>query len=135
MTPMLNGFDHVHVYVRDREGAAKWYAQVLGFTPVEKLMVWAVEGGPLTLADSSDRVHLALFEKADHGGSSAIAFQANGEAFLSWKSHLEANGLTLRIADHQLAFSMYFSDPDTNLHEITTYDHEPVRALLQAGCN
>ena len=51
MTPMLNGFDHVHVYVRDREGAAKWYAQVLGFTPVEKLMVWAVDGGPLTLAD------------------------------------------------------------------------------------
>ena len=133
MTPILNGFDHIHVYVRDRETAAKWYAEVLNFTPVEKLMVWAVDGGPLTLADSDDRIHLALFEKADHGGSSAIAFQASGDAFLSWKTHLEDQGLALRIADHQLAFSMYFSDPDNNLHEITTYDHAQIRGQLAAS--
>lgn len=130
MRPTLNGFDHIHVYVRDREAAAKWYAEVLDFTPMAKLMVWAVDGGPLTLADANDRIHLALFEKPDHPGSSAIAFQASGAAFLSWKAHLEAHGLELRLADHQLAFSLYFSDPDDNLHEITTYDHEFVSRRL-----
>lgn len=130
MTPSLNGFDHIHVYVRDREAAAKWYAQVLDFTPVEKLMVWAVDGGPLTLADADERIHLALFEKADHSGSSAIAFQASGAAFLSWKTHLQAQGLEVRLADHQLAFSLYFDDLDNNLHEITTYDHGFVASRL-----
>ena len=71
-----------------------------------------------------------MFEKPDHPGSSAIDFQASGEAFLSWKAHLEAHGLELRLADHQLAFSLYFGDPDNNLHEITTYDHEFVSRRL-----
>lgn len=133
MTPGLNGFDHIHVYVRDREAAASWYQRVLDFTPIEKLMVWAVDGGPLTLADAGDQIHLALFEQPDHSGSSAIAFRASGEAFLAWKAHLQAHGIELRIADHQLAYSLYFSDPDNNTHEITTYDHQYVRGQLEAG--
>ena len=27
----VDGLDHVHVYVRDRAEAAKWYGSVLGF--------------------------------------------------------------------------------------------------------
>ena len=33
-------------------------------------------------------------------------------------------------ADHELAFSYYFQDPDGNHLELTTYDHEPVRRWL-----
>jgi len=127
MTPKLNGIDHVHVYVADWGDAEQWYQRVLGFKRVEKFMVWAVKNGPLTLESPDGNVHLALFEREDHPDTSAIAFGASGEEFLSWKSHLEDQGLELRITDHTLAYSLYFSDPWGNLHEITTYDHDYVR--------
>ena len=130
MTPKLKGFDHIHVYVAEWVRAEEWYRDVLGFTRVEALMSWAVKGGPLTLEDPSGAVHLALFEREDHKGSTAIAFGATADQFLAWKQHLESKGLKLRITDHQLAYSLYFFDPDNNMHEITTYDHEPVRQAL-----
>ena len=128
--PKLNGFDHIHVYVADWERAEDWYADTLGFRRVEAFMPWAVKGGPLTLEDSEGKIHIALFEREDHEGSTAIAFGASGEEFLAWKTHLENKGLVLRIADHKLAYSLYFHDPDQNMHEITTYDHELVREKL-----
>ncbi len=127
MTPTLNGIDHVHVYVANWGEAEKWYESVLGFKRVEKFMVWAVKNGPLTLENPAGNVHLALFEREDHPDTSAIAFGATGVEFLSWKSHLEDQGLKLRITDHTLAYSLYFSDPWGNLHEITTYEHDYVR--------
>lgn len=130
MIPRLNGFDHIHVYVADRKRSEDWYAEILGLRRAEALMPWAVNGGPLTLENPEGSVHLALFERANPGGSTAIAFGASGEAFLAWKDHLESKGLDLRIADHSMAFSMYFHDPDRNTHEITTYDHDLVRERL-----
>lgn len=129
MTPRLNGIDHVHVYVRSWAEAEAWYRDVLGFEPLEEFRVWAVDGGPLTLADASGKVHLALFE-SDREPASTVAFGANAKQFIAWKSHLEDRGLELRITDHQLAWSMYFSDPFGNLHEITTYEHATVAAAL-----
>jgi catechol 2,3-dioxygenase-like lactoylglutathione lyase family enzyme len=127
MAPTLQGIDHIHVYVTSWADAEAWYERVLGFRRVDKFMVWAVEGGPLTLANEADTVHLALFERPDETGDSAIAFGVDGESFLRWKTHLEAQGLELRVSDHDLAYSQYFRDPDDNLHEITTYDHDYVR--------
>ncbi len=131
MTPTLKGFDHIHVYVSAWDSAEKWYGDVLGFTRVEALMPWAVKDGPLTLEDPIGNIHLALFERADHQGSTAIAFGADSDQFLAWKTHLEGKGLKLRITDHKLAYSLYFYDPDNNMHEITTYDHEIVRQALK----
>jgi catechol 2,3-dioxygenase-like lactoylglutathione lyase family enzyme len=127
--PVLSGIDHVHVYVKDRPAAVEWYSRVLGFEPVEKFAEWATETGPLTLADDADSAHLALFI-SDHPPTSTIAFGATGEQFLAWRTHLEAEGLELRVADHKLAWSMYFYDPAGNYHEITTYDTAPVAAAL-----
>ncbi len=127
MPPKLTGIDHIHIYVADWGRAEKWYQDVLGFKRVEALMLWAVEGGPLTLESTEASVHLALFERADHKGSSALALGSTGPAFLAWKSYLEGKGLELRITDHSLAFSLYFYDLDNNMHEITTYEHERVR--------
>ena len=128
MPPSLLGIDHVHVYVADRQAAEKWYTDVLGFKRVAEFDVWATKTGPLTISDPSDKVHLALFERENEPPSTAIAFGATGEGFLAWKTHLERHGIRLRIADHDLAFSLYFNDPDENLHEITTYEHEIVRS-------
>ena len=131
MTPKMSGIDHVHVYVADWNNAEQWYHDVLGFKRVEKFMVWAVGGGPLTLENAEGDVHVALFEREDHPDTSAIAFGATGEELLAWKSHLEGQGLELRITDHDLAYSLYFSDPWGNLHEITTYEYELVREQLK----
>ncbi len=127
MTPKLNGIDHVHIYVPNWAGAESWYQEILGFKRVEKFMVWAVKNGPLTLENPEGDIHLALFEREDHADTSAIAFGATGEEFLNWKAHLEEHDLELRITDHKLAYSLYFSDPWGNLHEITTYEHDYVR--------
>jgi len=121
MTPKLRGIDHVHVYVSSWHAAEEWYQKVLGFTRVEALMVWAVKDGPLTLENPEGSVHLALFE-SDRAPTSTIAFGASGEKFLAWKAHLENHSIELRVVNHQLAWSMYFSDSFGNYHEITTYD-------------
>jgi len=130
MTPTLNGIDHIHVYVANWADAEEWYQSVLGFKRVDALMVWAVDGGPLTLENAAGNVHLALFERDSHPDTSAIAFGASGEEFLAWKAHLEDHGLELRISDHDLAYSLYFSDPWGNLHEITTYERDYVAQRL-----
>jgi catechol-2,3-dioxygenase len=129
MVPTLAGIDHVHVYVGSWGEAEEWYGRVLGFRRMPEFEAWAVEGGPLTLENPEGTVHLALFE-SDAGPNSTIAFGASGEQFLAWKEHLESEKLELRIADHDLAWSMYFTDPFANYHEITTYDHALVTERL-----
>ncbi len=130
MTPKLNGFDHVHVYVANWNDAEEWYQTILGFKRVDALMPWAVKDGPLTVENPEGSIHLALFESEDHPDTSAIAFGACAEEFLAWKAHLEGHGLELRITDHKLAYSLYFRDPWGNLHEITTYERDYVAKKL-----
>ena len=136
MMPKLDGIDHIHLYVADRAAAEAWYQSVLGFTRVEALMAWAVENGPLTIENPEKTIHLALFEKQDHElqttakNMTTMAFGASGEAFLAWKAQLENQGLKLRITDHELAYSLYFTDPWHNLHEITTYERDYVAQHL-----
>lgn len=130
MIPQITSIDHAHVYVANWDDAEEWYGKVLGFKRVERFMVWAVKGGPLTLENPLGNVHLALFEREDHPDTSSIAFGATGREFLAWKTHLEDQGLQLRVTDHKLAYSLYFSDPWGNLHEITTYDHDHVAENL-----
>lgn len=130
MRPTLNGIDHVHVYVADRDTAERWYRDTLGFSRVEKYSFWASGDGPLVLQDSEGSVHLALFERQDAVPCSAIAFGASGEGFLAWKSYLDAKGIDVVVKDHKLSFSLYFNDPDDNLHEITTEDYDDVAGRL-----
>jgi catechol 2,3-dioxygenase len=132
MIPTLNGIDHIHIYVANWDEAERWYGDVMGLKRVEALMPWAVDGGPLTLENEESNVHLAMFERKEHSGSTAIAFGASGEQFLSWITHLENNGLELRVTDHKLAYSIYFHDPDNNMHEITTYDRDYVAERLSS---
>jgi catechol 2,3-dioxygenase-like lactoylglutathione lyase family enzyme len=126
----LSGFDHIHVYVPDREQAAQWFQAVLGFKVVEALRVWAADGGPLTIGDESEKIHLALFERSEFIPSTAIAFAADAKNFMEWKPLLEKRGILARCTDHDLAWSLYFHDPYDNMYEITTYDHPEVSEAL-----
>ena len=132
MAPILKNVDHLHVNVGSWNKAEEWYQLMLGFKRVDALMGWAVKNGPLTIENPEGTIHLALFESESPETTNVIAFGATGEEFLNWKTHLENHGLNLRVTDHKLAYSIYFSDPWQNSHEITTYERDYVAAKLAA---
>lgn len=132
MPPSLNDIDHIHVYVQDRVAAEAWYARVLGMLRVEQLATWAADGGPLTIGNPSATVHLALFERPAQACRSTIAFAVGGQELLAWQEHLSTQlPTTPRLEDHQMSYSLYFSDPDGNPYEITSYDYDLVTQLIK----
>jgi len=134
MPPALQRLDHVHVFVRDRPAAELWYAQALGFRRIAELEFWAVDGGPLTLADPSSSIHLALFEGPALACRSTLAFAVGPADFLAWRSHLFAVlGSPVQAEDHEVSWSLYFDDPDGNPYEITCYDHAVLAPELARG--
>lgn len=129
--PALDGFDHIHLFVADRAAAAAWYAEVLGFTPVPELASWAADGGPLTLRDAADRIHLALFERPRKPNRATLALRVGAAGLAAWQAHLtRCLGAPPTVEDHGLSVSLYFSDPDGNPFEITSYEHEAARSVL-----
>jgi catechol-2,3-dioxygenase len=128
--PMLDAFDHVHIYVADRVSAEAWYQHVLGFTRSAELEFWATDGGPLTLQNASGSVHLALFQQAHGIPGPTVAFRVGAQAFCAWRAHLPRCDVRADLQDHQVSMSLYFADPDGNRYEITTYDYASVRDLL-----
>ena len=122
MAPSIERIDHIHVYVADRAAAQRWYADVLGFHAVPELADWASGGGPLTIADASGTVHLALFERPPQPCRSTVALAVSKNAFETWRRHLSgALGRDIERVDHGITWSVYFSDPDSNPYEITCY--------------
>lgn len=132
-TPPLSGVDHLHVFVADRAAAERWYAGALGLRRVDALAHWAAGGGPLTLADAAGRVHLALFERAPQPNRATIALGTDAAGFIAWRQHLARwLGKAPQAVDHRESWSIYFSDPDGNPYEITSYQHGPIAGALQA---
>jgi catechol 2,3-dioxygenase-like lactoylglutathione lyase family enzyme len=131
MAPTLTAIDHVHVFVSDRAAAESWYARVLGLERVPSLAFWAVDGGPLTIANAANDIHLALFEKPREKCRSTVALGTSAPGFVAWQGHLRAAlGHEPRAVDHAVSWSLYFEDPDGNPYEITCDDHAAVSAVL-----
>ena len=130
MTPSLDRIDHIHVFVTDREVSEQWYGQVLGLSRISALESWASDGGPLTIANEAGTVHLALFERPAQPCRSTIAFGVTAREFIAWREHLcAALEAPPNTEDHQLSWSLYFTDPDGNPCEITTYEYAAVEQL------
>jgi len=129
MAPPLLGFDHIHVFVRDRAAAEAWYARVMGLSRTAELEFWAEGGGPLTLQDADGTVHLALFERPHQENRATVALRVSAEAFARWRSHFASlPDVSATIEDHAVSLSLYFSDPDGNPYEITTYEYAAAKA-------
>jgi len=131
--PKIDRIDHIHLFVTDRKRAELWYKDVLGLERVPELAVWAAEpGGPLTLADRAASFHLALFERPPQPCRSTIALSVGKDDFLAWRAHLtKALGSSPELQDHGMTWSMYFSDPDGNPYEITSYDYAALEPSLR----
>ena len=131
MIPVFDRIDHIHLYAANRHRAEQWYADVMGFSRLPELESWA-ESGPLTLANSSGTVHIALFEAPPQPCRSVIALSVGAQEFVAWRQHLiDKLKRPVEPEDHQVAWSLYFADPDDNPWEITTYQHAVVATLLK----
>jgi catechol-2,3-dioxygenase len=131
MAPTLERVDHVHVFVSDRMASEQWYAKAMGLRRVKELEFWAADGGPLTIANPSGTIHLALFERPADRCRSTIAFAADAAQFAEWRAHLsESLARPIDPVDHQVSWSLYFSDPDGNPFEITSYDYAALASKL-----
>lgn len=131
MAPELLGFDHIHVFVQDRASAETWYAKVMGLARSPGLEFWAVDGGPLTLQDRDDTVHIALFERPHRPNRATVALRVSAEAFSAWRAHLAGfPELAVSVEDHGVSMSLYFSDPDGNPYEITTYEYTAAKDAM-----
>lgn len=134
----ITALDHVHLYVADPQTAADWYSRVLG------LQVLPSSGDgtagarrPLYMATPKGQYCASIFVgKPPSDGDHTTAFRVSGGVFIAFGDALESIGVasrngppltTLEAADHGLAFSYYFADPDGNHLELTTYDHTKVR--------
>ena len=136
--------DHVELFVPDRHAAAAWYSEVLGLTPLSGAEKWSTDPrGPLMISPDGGRTKLALFQGEPQGnrptaGFHRVAFRVNGADFLIFLDRAEQldlgdGPLPVRVTDHESAFSAYFADPYAPHLEVTTYDHEAVRAARRLG--
>jgi len=133
MPPTLLRVDHIHVYVTNRPAALQWYKDVLNFTPIKELEFWATNAQePLTIGCPDGVIRLALFEQAATPCHSTIALGATGADFLAWHAHLQKMLATqIDIFDHDVTWSLYFTDPDGNPFEITTHDYAHVASHIK----
>jgi catechol 2,3-dioxygenase-like lactoylglutathione lyase family enzyme len=130
--------DHVEVLVPNVEKAAEWYERVLGLAPVPDLP-WSE---PVMLSSDGGSTKLALFEGRPQEGNVGwrrVAFRVSGTGFREILSRLDDVSVFAPggsrvgaddVVDHEVSFSIYFTDPFGNRLEITTYDYEEVATAL-----
>ncbi len=132
--------DHVHIRVPDRAAAAQWYAEHLGFEPIERFDFWAkgFPGGPLQISADGGKTSLALFEAGEGHPmipqKTGVAFSVDADAFLSFALSLPGeihspSGRPLErdeVVDFDLCWAYNLADPWGNVYEINCYDYERV---------
>jgi catechol-2,3-dioxygenase len=123
--PRLERLDHVSLNVADRARATAWYRDVLGLAPGDEP---EEDDEPVFLGEPG--ACIALFQAQAHSparerestGLRHVALAVATAAELdAAETHLRDRGVAFRPADHGNARSLYLSDPDGNVIELTTY--------------
>jgi catechol 2,3-dioxygenase-like lactoylglutathione lyase family enzyme len=140
----MGRLDHVHIRVPDRAEAAAWYAEHLGFEPVEEYAFWATgfEGGPLQISADGGKTMLALFQAGEGhpmvAQTTGVAFSVDAETFISFTRSLpgEIRGPSGRalvpndVIDFDMCWAFDLADPWGNRYELNCYDYDRIKADL-----
>lgn len=122
----VSGLDHAAFVVRDLAASKRWYADMFGFGPLDP------DAGPASPYIGNATTRLALLEESEerpyiapvNQGPRAchIAFGTDAESFLDYQERLADNNIKFEMLVHADCRSIYFSDPDGYLLEVTTYE-------------
>lgn len=140
----MGRLDHVHIRVPDRAEAAEWYAEHLGFEPVERFEFWAkgFDGGPLQISADGGATMLALFEASEGHPmvpqETGVAFSVDADAFMDFARSLPGElrnpaGEALQpadLVDFDLCWAYDLCDPWGNQYELNCYDYDRIRSDL-----
>ena len=121
----LQRLDHVSLNVTDRARAIAWYRDVLGLQAHRE---HAPDDSPIFMGEFG--ACLALFQAQsgpverpyESPGLRHVAFMVAGpEELERAQTRLREHRVEFRFEDHGNALSVYFSDADGNVIELTTY--------------
>jgi catechol 2,3-dioxygenase-like lactoylglutathione lyase family enzyme len=120
----LEQIDHLALRCASPEATKQWYMNTLGF---EHVFPGQWGGSPIMIRLGS--TSLTLFPQkeneppAKNGQAWHLGLRAATYAdFQSAQAELQARGIAFQFRDHEIAHSIYFTDPDGYLLEITTYE-------------
>jgi catechol 2,3-dioxygenase-like lactoylglutathione lyase family enzyme len=130
--------------VPDRDAAARWYAEHLGFEPVDDFDFWATgfDGGPLQISADGGETMLALFGVSEGHPMvpqvTGVAFSVDGETFMSFARSLPGEienplGEPLApsdIVDFDMCWAFDLVDPWGNKYELNCYEYDLIRKEL-----
>ena len=139
----MGRLDHVHIRVPNRAEAARWYADHLGFEPVERFDFWAsgFDGGPLQISADGGRTMIAMFEASEQHPmvpQTAAAFSVDADSFMVFARALPCeiaspSGRPLEardIVDLDMCWTYDFADPWGNQYELNCYEYDRIKAEL-----
>ncbi len=121
--------------------------EILGLEIIHEYEHWASDpSGPLMISSDGGDTKLALFEGTPQGsketaGFHLVAFRMDAVGFVSFirrlaelelMNHHGQRVTSDSVRDHSAAWSIYFCDPFGHRLELTTYEHEQVKALRGA---
>lgn len=122
----VQGIDHVALAVRSVQRSVEWYADVLG---LQRMYQQAWGDYPAVMGVGSTAIALFPIEGAAHPRPGRdvvamrhLAFRLDAQNFAAAQRELRARGISFDFQDHQIAHSIYFTDPDGHEIELTTYD-------------
>ncbi|WP_395751750.1 VOC family protein [Prosthecobacter sp.] len=122
----LSQIDHLALRCASVAATSDWYITTLGFEHV-----YPGHGGGVPVILRLGSTFLTLFPHkeddppAKNGQAWHLALRAPTYAdFQSAQAELTTKGIPFQFRDHDISHSIYFSDPDAFLLEITTYDLE-----------
>jgi catechol-2,3-dioxygenase len=120
----LGRLDHVSLNVSDRPASIAWYRDVLG---LEQRNEPHQDDWPVFMGEFGSCIALfqAAVESSERGKESTglrhVAFMVGRDDLEQAQEHLVAHGVEFRSEDHGNALSVYLTDPDGNVVELTTY--------------
>jgi catechol 2,3-dioxygenase-like lactoylglutathione lyase family enzyme len=119
----LDFIDHFAISVKNLQTSFDWYQKVFGFEMFHQWKTtWLIQLGSMKIG-LFERPNAATIDDLDNKiAFQHLAFHVSAEEFIAAQIELAAAGVQIDgPEDTGVAYSLFVSDPDGHLLEITTY--------------